>query len=289
MNWTWCQKSVEFKIYIHNKSRYAQYTWFTSISSIFHARFARFSSISSMLIMWLFLLVLLDSQASRACQSRDLFCSLVKRFEQYACYDELAYPRYWFTTCFKLVTLSSPFMIFVSKVWKMSFIKSNNRTSSQRKQFLFSNFEILFLNMRSCKSCSFVNKQCLLSDAFEKCLACVASRKFCDFVISFFIMRRVHKERLRVRSEIREVKAKLQRLERQLKRLKDEEENLILREWDIVNCLEEKKFQNTFYFIILFDVVSKQFQFSNLDWSPFVINSLAINLNESREMLVDNS
>ena len=289
MSWTRCQKSVEFKIYIHNKPRYAQHARLTSISSILHARLARSSSISSMLVMWLSLLALLDPRASRACQSRDLPCSLAKRFEQYACYDELAYPQYWFTTCLKLVTLSPPFMTFVSKVWKMSPIKSNNRTSSQRKQFLFSNFEILSLNMRPCKSCSFVNKQCLLSDAFEKCFACVASKKSCDLAISSFIMRRVHKERLRVQNEVREAKAKLQRLERQLKRLKDEEENLILREWDIVNCLEEKELQNISHFIIFFDVVSKQFQFPNLDWSFFVIDFLAIDLNKSREVLVDNS
>ena len=84
--------------------------------------------------------------------------------------------------------------------------------------------------MRFCKSCSFASKQCLLSDAFEKCFTCVASRKSCDLVISSFIMRRVHEERLRVRNEVREAKTKLQRLERQLKRLKNEKENLILRE-----------------------------------------------------------
>ena len=83
--------------------------------------------------------------------------------------------------------------------------------------------------MRLCKFCSFVDKQCLLSDAFEKCFACVASRKFCDLVIFFFIMRRMYKERLRVRNEVRETKTKLHNLEKQLKRLKDEEENLILR------------------------------------------------------------
>ena len=83
--------------------------------------------------------------------------------------------------------------------------------------------------MRPCKSCSFVVKQCLLSDAFEKCLTCVASKKICDFVIFSFIMRRMYKEQLRVRNEMREAKTKLQRLERQLKRLKDEKKNLILR------------------------------------------------------------
>ena len=161
--------------------------------------------------------------------------------------------------------MNSSFKTFVSKVWKMPFTKNNNRTSSQRKQFLIFNFGILFVNMRSCKFCSFVVKQYLLSDAFEKCLTCVASKKTCDFVIFFFIMRRVHKERLRVRNEVRETKAKLQRLERQLKRLKDEEENLILKKWDIINYLKEKKSQNTFHFIIFFDVMSKQFQFSNFD------------------------
>ena len=171
----------------------------------------------------------------------------------------------------------------------MPFAKNNNRTSSQRKQLLLSNFDILFVNMRPCKFCSFANKQCLLSDAFKKYLACVASKKFCDFVIPSSIMRRMHKERLRVRNEMREAKAKLQRLKRQLKRLKDEEENLILREWNAINCLKEKKSQSTFTFIISFDVMSKQFQFSNFDWSFLVINPFAIDLNESREVPIDNS
>ena len=125
--------------------------------------------------------------------------------------------------------IGSPSQTFVSKVWKMPLAKFNNRTSSQRKQFFLSNFEFLFVNMRPCKFCSFANKQCLLDDAFEKCLACVASKKVCNLVISSFIMRRIHKKRLRVRNEMREAKAKLQRLKRQLKRLKDEKKNLILK------------------------------------------------------------
>ena len=129
-----------------------------------------------------------------------------------------------------LVTLGPLPKLSSQKYWEMSFAKFNNRISSQRKQFFLSNFEFLFVNMRLCKFYSFANKQCLLGDAFEKCLACVASRRFCDFVILPFIMRRVHKKRLRVRNEMREAKAKLQRLKKQLKRLKDEEENLILRE-----------------------------------------------------------
>ena len=84
--------------------------------------------------------------------------------------------------------------------------------------------------MRFCKFCFFAIKQCLLNDAFEKCFTCVMSKKFCDFVNFFFILRRVHKKRLRVRNEVCETKTKLQRLEKQLKRLKDEEENLILKE-----------------------------------------------------------
>ena len=155
--------------------------------------------------------------------------------------------------------IESPLQTFVSKVWKMPLAKSNNRTSSQRKQFLFSNFEFLSLSMRLCKSCSFANKQCLLGDAFEKCLACVASKKSCDFVILSFIMRRVHKERVRDRNEVREAKAKLQRLKRQLKRLKDEEKNLILREWNTINRLKEKKSQSTSNFTFPLDVMSKQF------------------------------
>ena len=80
-----------------------------------------------------------------------------------------------------------------------------------------------------CKFCSFASKQCLLDDVFKKCFACVASKKFYDFVIFFFIMQKIHKERIRVRNEMRETKAKLQRLKKQLKRLKNEKKNLIFK------------------------------------------------------------
>ena len=65
----------------------------------------------------------------------------------------LTHPWYW-PTIRQLVTLGLSSKIFVSKVWKMPPIKSNNRTFSQRKQFLISNFGILSLSMRPCKSCS---------------------------------------------------------------------------------------------------------------------------------------
>ena len=195
-------QEVMFKIYIHNKPRYARHARLSSISSMSYARLARLSSKLSMTITW-------------------PTCSLAKQFEQYTCYDETTYPRYWFITC-QLVTLGSSPKTFVSKVWKMPPIKSNNRTSSQRKQFLISNFGVLSFSMRPCKSCSFANKQCLLGDASEKCLACVASGKPCDLAIPF-------------------------------------------------------------------DVVSKQFQFPELDWSPLATGPLAVGLNESCEVPADSS
>ena len=268
MNWTRLQKGVEFEIYIHSKPH--------------HARLARPSSISSMPM-----LILLDPRACWAYQSRDMLARPSSTSSNMRVTISRVQP---ILACFLLArNIGFPLQTFVSKVWKMPLAKINNRTSSQRKQFLLSNFGLLSINMRPCKSCSFANKQYLLGDAFEKCLACVASRKSCDLVILPSTMRRVHKERVGVRNEVREAKAKLQRLKRQLERLKDEEENLILREWNTINCLKEKKSLNTFNFTFLLDVMSKQFQFSNLNWSPLVNDFIVVDLNESREMLVGNS
>ena len=236
MNWTRPHKSVMFEIYIHHRPRYAH--------------LARFSSMAS-----IFMLPLLDPRAWRASLSRDMLAHLPSTSSNMCVTIE---SRSIDIALLPLTrNIGSPLQTFVSKVWKMPFAKNNNRIFSQRKQFLLSNFGFLSINMRFCKFCSFASKQCLLGDAFEKCLACVASRKSCDFVIFLFTMRRVHKERVRVRNEVREAKAKLQRLKRQLKRLKDEEENLIIRKWNIINCLKEKKLQNTLSFILSFDVVSK--------------------------------
>ena len=268
MSWTSCCKSVVFEIYIHHRPRYAH--------------FARSSNMASILM-----LPLLDLRAWRTYWSHDMLARLPSTSSNMRVTIESRIIN--IGLLFSTRNIESPLQIFVSKVWKMSPAKSNNRTFSQRKQFLLSNFEFLSINMRSCKFCSFTSKQCLFDDAFEKCLACVASKKFCDLVIPSFIMQRVHKKRIRVRNEVREAKAKLQRLKRQLKRLKDEEKNLILKEWNIINCLKEKESQNTFNFTFSFDVMSKQFQFSNLNWSPLAIDFFSIDLNESREVLVDNS
>ena len=268
MNWTRCYKSVVFEIYIHHKPRYVH--------------FARPLSMTSILMLFL-----LDLRAWRTYQSRDMLARSPSTSSnmRVTIKSRIINIDLFFLTR----NIGSPLQTFVSKIWKMPFAKSNNWTSSQRKQFLLLNFEFLSISMRLCKSCSSSSKQCLLDDAFKKCLACVTLGKPCDLAILPSTMRKVHKERIRVRSEVCEAKAKLQRLKRQLKRLKDEEKNLIIKEWNTINCLKEKKSQNTPNFTFPFDVVSKQFQFPNLNWSPLVIDFISIDLNESREVLIDNS
>ena len=105
--------------------------------------------------------------------------------------------------------------------------RQSKRNFFKRKEDLLFFFGLLILVMRSCDRCSLLKKTCSLSEASEKCLICVADEKFCDLTMSFVKLRRVHKERLRVRDDVREAKAKLDRLKARLRSLKNEKEALM--------------------------------------------------------------
>jgi len=129
--------------------------------------------------------------------------------------------------------------------------------------------------MRPCKRCSSRGKTCTLGEASEKCVACVESGKLCDLAIPPSKLRRIHKERLRVRDAIREAETKLYRLQNQLRRLKDEEKEMVSFEWDIINVLEGKEESFVANSDLLFDVSAKAFQFlETFDWSSFVVDPL---------------
>ena len=112
----------------------------------------------------------------------------------------------------------------------MPFRKVNNRISTERKDDFLSRTSHTVIAMRSCKCCSFSNTQCVMEDASEKCVACVNSEKSYDLAILSVKLRRIHKERIRLRDEIRAVRAKLNRLKEQLLRAENEKEEMMFRE-----------------------------------------------------------
>ena len=105
--------------------------------------------------------------------------------------------------------------------------KVNNRTSTERKNDLLSRTSHTVIAMRFCKRCSSSSTQCVMGDASEKCVACVNSGKPCDLAIPSAKLRRIHKERIRLRDEIRAVRAKLNRLKEQLLRAENKEEEMM--------------------------------------------------------------
>jgi len=156
--------------------------------------------------------------------------------------------------------------------------KTNTRTSSHRKEDLLNSIGSVVIAMRPCKRCSSAGKTCTLGEASEKCVACVESGKSCDLAIPPSKLRRIHKERLRVRDAVREAEAKLYRLRSQLRRLEDEEEEVISSEWDVINILEGQEEASSRIPELPFDVSSENFQFpETLDWSPFAAGPLNLN------------
>ena len=109
----------------------------------------------------------------------------------------------------------------------MSSRKVNNRTSTERKNDFLSRTSHTVIAMRLCKRYFFSDIQCVMRDGSKKCVACVNSRKSCDLVISSVKLRHIHKERIRLRDEIRAVRAKLNRLKEQLLRTENEEEKMM--------------------------------------------------------------
>ena len=96
-----------------------------------------------------------------------------------------------------------------------------------RKADLLSNFSILSEAIRPYKRYTSRNLTYLLSKSSEKCLEYISSRKSYDLAIPPSKLRRIYKERIRVRNNIRKFKAKLYRIETRLRNLENEEEDLM--------------------------------------------------------------
>ena len=81
--------------------------------------------------------------------------------------------------------------------------------------------------MRPYKRCTSRNLTYLLGKSSEKYIECVSSGKSCDLIIPPSKLRRVYKERIRVRNKVRKVKVKLYRIETRLRDLENKEEGLV--------------------------------------------------------------
>ncbi len=110
----------------------------------------------------------------------------------------------------------------------MSSRKINDRNFFKRKKDLLNFVDSLSLAMRLYKRCSSLEKTCTLGKMSKKYIYCVKVDKPYDLAISSTKLRRIHKERLRVRDAIREMKAKLYRLKHQLRQLKNKEKEIML-------------------------------------------------------------
>ena len=179
------------------------------------------------------------------------------------------------------------------------FIHKFARNSTHRKKNLLFVFDSSLLTMRSCKRCFSLSKICTLDETSKKCSICVNFDRFCDLAISFAKMRRIHKERIRVRDTIRETKIKLHRFKQQLRQLKDEKEKMISSKWNVIDALKKKKSSVSLKketsqekissnLEFLFDVLSKEFCLLEiLNWFFFVVDF--IDFDETLETSLDNS
>ncbi len=106
--------------------------------------------------------------------------------------------------------------------------KINTKNSFFRKKDLFDVLDFACLAMRLCRNCAMSSKACCVSDNFEKCIKCVRLSRNYILAISFTSIKRIHKERLRLKKEMREARTKLSRLKKQLNFLKNKEKKMIV-------------------------------------------------------------
>ena len=116
----------------------------------------------------------------------------------------------------------------------MSPRKVNVGDSIRRKHTLFDTIVPSFLAMRPCKNCFRSRVLCRIGDESDKCVGCVSAGRICDLAILPTIIKRIQRERRKIREEVRKARAaakivivKVNRLERQLEALKNQKKELI--------------------------------------------------------------
>ncbi len=96
----------------------------------------------------------------------------------------------------------------------MSSRKINIKNSFFRKKDLFDALDFVCLAMRFCRNCAMSSKVYCVNDNFKKCVKCVRSNHNYDLAISSISIKRIYKERLRLKKEMREARIKLSRLKK---------------------------------------------------------------------------
>ena len=146
--------------------------------------------------------------------------------------------------------------------------KVNVGDSTRRKHILFDIIVPLSLAMRFCKNCSRSCVFCRIDDESEKCVKCVSTDRICDLITSPTTIKRIQRERRKIREKMRKARAavktvivKINRLKRQFETLKNQKKKLISIEWQNIAELKTDKqvVATDFSFDFFFDVASKQF------------------------------
>ena len=147
--------------------------------------------------------------------------------------------------------------------------KINVGDSTRRKHILFDIIVSSSLAMRFCKNCFCSRVSCRIDDGSKQCVKCVSTDQICDLVISPATIKRIQRERKKIREKVRKARAaaktaivKMICLKRQLEALKNQEKKLISIEWQ--NIVELKADEQAVAidpsFDFLFDVAFEQFQ-----------------------------
>jgi len=87
--------------------------------------------------------------------------------------------------------------------------KINTRNFFFRKKDLFDALNLIFLAMRSCCNCTMSSKIYCVNNNSKKCVKCVRSNRNCNLAISSTLIKRIYKERMRLKKEVRDVRTKL--------------------------------------------------------------------------------
>jgi len=83
----------------------------------------------------------------------------------------------------------------------MSSKKINTRNFFFRKKDFFDALDLISLAMRSCCNCTMSSKIYCVNNNFKKCVKCVRSSRGCDLAISSTSIKRIHKERMRLKKK----------------------------------------------------------------------------------------
>jgi hypothetical protein len=82
--------------------------------------------------------------------------------------------------------------------------------------------------MRSYCNCAMFSKIYCVNNNFKKCIKCVQLSRNYNLAISLTLIKRIYKERLRLKKEMRKARIKLSCLKRQLNFLENKKKEIIV-------------------------------------------------------------